>query len=340
MSDVRIIVDLSHPPEVVWTGLTRPELLSEWFMPVESQRAFPPPGMRGFTAPFDVELVEAVEPFRLRMLWRGDQMHSEVLWEVQATGSGSRLIATQTGFLGLSGDQRRAELVDVYGRLLRVNLPETLARLSPPVEPLPWWRRVLDIPVDRRLRLLSVVGAMILTVLIATALAMMLLSPPEAPAGIAAPSRGPAMATQPGVTPSPSPWPPRSPTSGPTASPALPTTAPPPPVVPDSRLTASYQTSERFQLGYIGSVTVKAGPDGLSVWQAVVELPPGATVTSAWDRMVHRQNGDTVTFTPGKAHQDLGPGVEYTFFFQVRDPSERDPVACSVNGVTCSGLNG
>lgn len=340
--------------------------MNEWFMPTDLMpvaggvyRAFPPAGMAGFTGPYDVDVLEVVEHQRFRMRWRGEQLHSEVLWEMSDGDPGVSLAVTQSGFLGLEGDQRRTELAGTYETMFREKLPEALAALAEPLKKKPpkakpprrprqsrvrvdpgdpWWRKLTkltQIPTERRGRLLSIAGAMVITGLIGSALAVVMARPPATPPGLAAngPSTGQAAQSgvQPGVTLPPSSAP----------SPSRAAQRVDAGVAAAGGATVSYRTSERFQLGYIGSITVTAGTAPISDWSAVVDLPNRATVTSAWDQIDYEQERRRVTFTPGAAHRDIGAGQQFTFYFQVGDPTESGrPQACAVNDQPCAGLSG
>ena len=114
--------------------------MNEWFIPTDLApiaggvyRAFPPSGLAGFTGPFDVDILEVVEHQRLRMRWRGEQLHSEVVWELAESDPGVSLGVVQSGFLGLSGDQRRTELAGTYESLFREKLPVVLATIAKPL---------------------------------------------------------------------------------------------------------------------------------------------------------------------------------------------------------------
>ncbi|MFC7757468.1 cellulose binding domain-containing protein [Catellatospora bangladeshensis] len=210
-------------------------------------------------------------------------------------------------------------------------------------------------PGDRRLRLLSVGGAMVLTVLAVTALTTLLLRTPGPSAG--APGRGPGGGVQAGdpdasAPPTAQAWPtasasPTAPAAGPVPSPTAP---PPTSALPPSSaeagktgtntvpaLSVSYRTVESFPGGYIGEITIRPGPGGLTGWTATVDLPAGALVTSAWDRIDFRQDGGRVTLTPQQAHRRLPAGRDFTFAFQVGDQSGATrPDGCAVNSTSCS----
>lgn len=319
--------------------------MSEWFLPTDlapvaggAYRVFPPPGLAGFTAPFDVDVLEVTAPTRLLLRWHGEQLHTEVVWELTSIDGGCRLRVAQSGFLGLQGERRRAELMEAYELLFQERLPALLARLAlddvlppppvriplklPAVEKPGWWRRIADMPAHRRLRLLSVLGAMILTVLVTTALATLVLNPPEAPAGAPSSGRPPGQAFQPGIS-------------------ATEVAAPPPPPPSSaptrSSLSAGFSVSESYEGGYIAAITVRAGAEAVSGWTAEIELPPGAQVTSAWDRTSFRRTGKRVVFTPEEPHRQIPSNGQFTFFFQVG--SAERPLTCSVNGVPCAGLS-
>lgn len=245
--------------------------MSEWFMPTdlapvvgEVYRAFPPTGLAGFTGPFDVDILEVVEHERMRMRWRGEQLHSEMVWELADSVPGVSLAVVQSGFLGLSGDQRRVELAETYEILFRQRLPEVLRRIAkplptkkppkpkPPKSPKPssgerWWRRLAKISTARRGGMLPFAGTMVITGLVATALAGMVLRSPSAPVGITA---GASYGSKTSTTDA-------------------------------SAASAEYRTSERFQLGYIGSITIKTGTTATNGRTAVVDLPNKATVVNA-----------------------------------------------------------
>lgn len=136
MTDIRIEVDLGHPAERVWRALTDRRVLAHWFMetdlePHEGSRFQLNPGdLAGFGYPIEGELTELAAPRRMVMLWQGDQLHSQVVWELENTPSGCRLRMTQSGFLGVSGSARRRALRRTYQDLFMVRLPDLLDRLA------------------------------------------------------------------------------------------------------------------------------------------------------------------------------------------------------------------
>lgn len=464
---LRLDVELPYPVELVWQALTDRRLLGEWFlqtdlMPVAGgvYRAFPGTDLPGFTAPFDVDVVEVVGPTRLVLRWRGEQLHADVVWELSTVAGGSRLRISQTGFLGIGGQVRRAELQRAYATMFEQRLPALLARqeqaalpvrrrrsvdiydaadmprrptattsaltaeqhvrqpagstadsptappdpaelpsaaadpenrstaiLDPrtpppadggpgveaadrepstrlaadpdadlPAQDGPTSRtsglvsRVSHMPVDRRLRLLSAAGAMVLTVLAVTAVATLVLRSPDPGADPLGSDRSPWSGVQAGESRT---LPPTAGPASPAASPsgtvttsrrASPSPAAAPPDGPGATEVGgvapavSYRTLETWSGGYIGEITIRptAAVDG---WSAVIMLPAKAQVTSAWDRMDFRQTGLRVTFTPQAVHRELPAGQDFVFAFQVGDPSgAARPRSCEVEGVSCAEL--
>ncbi|WP_344402536.1 cellulose binding domain-containing protein [Catellatospora chokoriensis] len=472
MTVLRLDVELPFPVESVWQALTDRRLLGEWFlqtdlMPVQGgvYRAYPGGDLPGFTAPFDMDVIEVVGPTRLALRWRGEQLHADVVWELSTVAGGSRLRVSQTGFLGIAGQVRRAELQRAYATMFEQRLPALLARQEeaaavptrrrrskdiydaadmprrppavatgsaaarparPPAEastaaftpggrsavgvdpgvpsaaipdprtpsaanpdprmpsaviPGPRTRpvslgpkdpfaavpypdppaeaddpdeegpplsggllsRVLHMPVDRRLRLLSAAGAMVLTVLAVTAVATLVLRSPGPAAEPVDSARGPWSGVQAGESAMPSAEVrSASPAGSPSASAAAPAAAASAPTGPGPieaaapAMAVAYRTLESWSGGYIGEITIRptAVVDG---WSAAVTLPAGATVTSAWDRIGFRQDGSRVTFTPQDVHRHLPAGKDFGFAFQVGDPSGATrPEGCVVEGVSCA----
>ncbi|GAB4049675.1 cellulose binding domain-containing protein [Catellatospora paridis] len=456
MTVLRLDVELPFPVESVWQALTDRRLLGEWFlqtdlMPVPGgvYRAYPGGDLPGFTAPFDMDVIEVVGPTRLALRWRGEQLHADVVWELSTVAGGSRLRVSQTGFLGIAGQVCRAELQRAYATMFEQRLPALLARqeeaaalparrrrskdiydaadmprrppavatvsaaagtarppagasmaaLAPgarpavgldprmppaaiPDPPTPsaaspdprdpgldagapfatgshpdlsagaedegplsggLLARVFHMPVDRRLRLLSAAGAMVLTVLAVTAVATLVLRSPGPAAEPVDSARGPWSGVQAGESTTPSAEArSASPAASPSASAAAPSAAAAAPAGPGPTeaaapaLAVSYRTLETWSGGYIGEITIRpvAVVDG---WSAAVTLPAGATVTSAWDRIDFRQDGSRVTFTPQDVHRRLPAGKDFVLAFQVGDPSGATrPEGCVVEGVSCA----
>ncbi|MFD0594391.1 SRPBCC domain-containing protein [Catellatospora coxensis] len=464
MTVLRLDVELPYPVELVWQALTDRRLLGQWFlqtdfMPVAGgvYHAFPGTDLPGFTAPFDVDVVEVVGPTRLVLRWRGEQLHADVVWELSTVAGGSRLRVSQTGFFGIGGQVRRAELQRAYATMFEQRLPALLARqeqaASPPAagaartsttpptcraapghggrprrtspprrtpdsrraaslsrrirptspgghrpgKPLHGdpraayatrggqrpgrrgsrftdpvrggrarrrgrpcragfrglLRRVSRMPVDRRLRLLSAAGAMVLTVLAVTAVATLVLRAPGPGADPLGGGRSPWSGLQAGESKSLAPTADPAGSASPAASPsgtvvvtpqASPSAAVSPPDSPGATevggvaAAVSYRTLETWSGGYIGEITIRPAT-AVDGWSAVILLPAKAQVTSAWDRIDFRQTGVRVTFTPQAAHRELPAGADFVFAFQVGDPSGATrPKSCKFESVSCAQL--
>lgn len=136
MSEIRVEIDLPHPPDQVWRALTDRDVLSSWFLPTDLEpraggvfRALPH-RVPGFGGAFDIEVVGVLPARSLLMQWRGDQLHAQVTWEIEPTPDGSLLIVRQNGFLGVNGTLRRRELRRAYQEMFEERLPVTLDRLA------------------------------------------------------------------------------------------------------------------------------------------------------------------------------------------------------------------
>jgi uncharacterized protein YndB with AHSA1/START domain len=132
VSDISVDVDLVHSPQEVWRALTDRRRLTTWFMQTDLEPRpgavchAVPGGIPGFTGPFDIEVVSVAEERLLVMRWRGDQLHSEVRWELEEIDGGTRLRVSQSGFLGVNGTLRRRELRRAYQRIFGEELPAML----------------------------------------------------------------------------------------------------------------------------------------------------------------------------------------------------------------------
>ncbi|HZM76755.1 MAG TPA: SRPBCC domain-containing protein [Candidatus Limnocylindrales bacterium] len=121
MGQLKIDVEITHPPALVWRALTEAKLLNEWFQPVAGWpesgarpgshgRVFPTDDLKGFGS-FDMDVMEAEPHSRLVCRWRGDDFTSEITFEIRPVpGGGSRLLARQAGSLGTQEAERRETL--------------------------------------------------------------------------------------------------------------------------------------------------------------------------------------------------------------------------------------
>lgn len=136
MSEIRVEIDLPHPPDRVWRALTDPGAVSSWFLPTDLE---PQPGgvfrarpdhVPGFTGPFEIEVLGVTPGQALRMQWRGDQLHTSVSWEIEPAAGGCHLVVRQAGFLGVNGTLRRRELRRAYQEMFEERLPGELDRIA------------------------------------------------------------------------------------------------------------------------------------------------------------------------------------------------------------------
>lgn len=149
MAEVRLEVELAHPPERVWRALTDARALAGWFMPTDlvpqvgNRFTLHPGTLPGFPGQLSGELTELIVPSRMVMLWQGDNLHTRVVWELAATAEGCRVQMVQTGFIGAPAALRRELLRGTYAELFAERLPPVLERLAvieaggPPTPPRP-----------------------------------------------------------------------------------------------------------------------------------------------------------------------------------------------------------
>ncbi len=373
MTELRLDVDLPHPRARVWRALTEQRLLREWFVPTdlaphpgETFRAFPPPGLAGLATPFDLDVVEVAEQERLAMHWRDDHTHTEVTWGLSDHEEGTRLTLLQTGFFGVDGTRRRRELRRSYQFMFGEQLPLTLDRLATGEVDLggvvadlhtaiPRRRETAapdPVPAaveggSRRMRLLSLAGAVVLVVLISTAAAVMIGggadTGPDTEAAHGLDSGVQAAVTESVVTGSGTP---RPGVSGATATPAAtpPASGTPLPEVTGSAgagtsLGASYKTVALLGLGgFDTEVTVhNPGPAAADRWTVVLTMPAVKTVENRSAGAVSMiQSGTEVTVTP-LASLAADGSVTFTIRFPALLALGQSITACTVDGVACTG---
>lgn len=143
-------------------------------------------------------------------------------------------------------------------------------------------------------------------------------SPSEDPAGSSAPASPSASAT-----PSPS----RSRTPSPSRSPS--------PAAP--KLTAKYATTQQFDSGHFGTITVKNAGSAAIDWKATVEFVDGSRVTRAWvvsgDRNLDADRTDDGVRLSGR----IAAGSTVVVAIAVSRPERTSaaPRSCVINGVPC-----
>ena len=128
-------VELPHAPEKVWRALTRPELLSEWLLPVldlklEKGASFtfatdPQPGWDGRVSCRFLE----IEPLaKLSYAWVAGELDTVVTFVLTPTAAGTHLSIEHTGF---GADQKQNFGGARYGwKMMSGRLVELLGRES------------------------------------------------------------------------------------------------------------------------------------------------------------------------------------------------------------------
>jgi uncharacterized protein YndB with AHSA1/START domain len=127
-----------HPPERVWRALTNRDALAEWLLPNNFEpcpghrfQFWSPPGP-GSPGVIECEVVELDEPRRLSYTWQSepDQPPTLVTWTLEPTNGGTRVRLEHEPKPGLYALAPGAMPAIDWGQVLRVQLPEILARLS------------------------------------------------------------------------------------------------------------------------------------------------------------------------------------------------------------------
>ncbi|MEH1128498.1 SRPBCC family protein [Micromonospora sp. CPCC 206061] len=353
MTEIRISVQYQHQPELVWRALTDRKLLSRWFMLTDlephagSTFELLPETLPGFDGTVRGELIEVTEGRRLSMRWRGEQMHSRVTWELSETPGGSRLLITQSGFLGIRGTARRRQLIATYRRLFGVRLAAVLDGLAAGADiAVPPPPSVTDAPEppDRRRQVLVVLAAALLVACAAVVVANLpsrtsdpasaqMTSGSALPAATQATNRlASGTAAPPRRTPTTSPSPSGSVSSA--ATPAAPSTTPPAPEA--AALGASYATLSTTLLGYRGSVEVaNSGGSSSEPW-TVTLVVQGLDLVSGVEGPAPKRSGDTVTFS-GPALRS-GSSTRIVFDVTLSLLGSKEPANCEIDGSTCAGL--
>lgn len=123
-----IVVDqvFAHPPQALWTVLTRGDLIGRWmspplgFAPVVGHRfgfAAAPAG--AWPAAIECEVLEVAAPERLRYSWRDPAgLDTGVAWTLAAVEGGVRLRLIHSGFTSPRDDAAHAALSDYWKRVV------------------------------------------------------------------------------------------------------------------------------------------------------------------------------------------------------------------------------
>ncbi|MER6625465.1 MULTISPECIES: glycoside hydrolase family 11 protein [unclassified Streptomyces] len=93
---------------------------------------------------------------------------------------------------------------------------------------------------------------------------------------------------------------------------------------PPGACSATYRTTNAWNNGFNGEVTITAGSGGVSNWSVPVTLAGNQTIASLWNGTASR-SGNVVTVTPAGHNRTLGAGQSTSFGFTVNGPSSPAP---------------
>ncbi|MFF5233899.1 SRPBCC domain-containing protein [Dactylosporangium sp. NPDC000521] len=142
MTEIRVDVDLEHPPSAVWRALTEAHLVTDWLPTTrfmvrdDGTFTFQATALAGLEDPIEGEVVTTETAHRLVMRWSGENLHTVVALTLdELPGGGTRFTMTQSGFLGPQGTMRRRVLRRTYQQLFEGPLTATLAKHALPPAP-------------------------------------------------------------------------------------------------------------------------------------------------------------------------------------------------------------
>ena len=121
MTEIRVDVELPHPPERVWRALTELHLVLSWlptenFLVTEDGRFSFRTELEGLDEPINGQTVTFDKPNKLVMRWEGPNLHTLLSVALQPAEGGCRMTVAQRGFLGAQGTLRgRALQRTFYG---------------------------------------------------------------------------------------------------------------------------------------------------------------------------------------------------------------------------------
>ncbi|MEU3094682.1 glycoside hydrolase family 11 protein [Streptomyces sp. NPDC006967] len=87
---------------------------------------------------------------------------------------------------------------------------------------------------------------------------------------------------------------------------------------------ATYRTTNAWNNGFNGEVTITAGSGGVSNWSVPLTFAGNQTIVSLWNGTAGR-SGNVVTVTPAGHHRTLGAGQSTSFGFTASGPSSPAP---------------
>ena len=140
MSEIRIVRQYPYPVSSVWRALTDPDLIPRWtatgaggrpegFAPVPGTKfrfvGKPKPGWNGIV---NCQVLEARAPDLLRYTWTDDGggETTEVTYQLEPAGDGTRFTYEHTGFTGVGGLFMSRLLSRVRRTMLTEGLPAVL----------------------------------------------------------------------------------------------------------------------------------------------------------------------------------------------------------------------
>jgi cellulase/cellobiase CelA1 len=104
-------------------------------------------------------------------------------------------------------------------------------------------------------------------------------------------------------------------------------------------LSARYRTSDTWDGGYVGTITLTATGGSVSGWSVALTMPDGASLSSFWGGQAST-SGTTVTVSPSSWDSTVAPGSPVTLGFQVSQQGRpQQPSTCTANGTPCGGLS-
>jgi uncharacterized protein YndB with AHSA1/START domain len=346
VSEIRLDVDLEHPPERVWRALTEDRLLAQWL------------DLPGFDPVSELEVTGVDEPRRVAMLWGNEDLHTRLTWELSETSNGCQLLLRQTCVYGEWDDAHREALREAWESVLGERLPAALDWLAfgevdlaadPDAEPA---AGAVDEPTvlaptvaPRRRGGRRALVAVLAVLAVATGATLILLVRPgkddplastTTPAAEKSSTTAPAATASAGVgraesASAPSPTPTPSPTSRAEST----TTRP----APEAELGAQYETVSTRILGYRGEIILKNTGDATAQgWKVTITIRDGASVTDATG-VSFKQQGTTVTFTGS----DVRAGASLAFEFEVAGDARfgaKGPDSCQVDNTPCGAAAG
>ncbi|MFC8392203.1 glycoside hydrolase family 11 protein [Streptomyces sp. NPDC057238] len=93
---------------------------------------------------------------------------------------------------------------------------------------------------------------------------------------------------------------------------------------PTGACSATYRTTNAWNNGFNGEVTITAGNGGVTNWSVPMTLAGNQTIASLWNGTASR-SGNVVTVTPAGHNRTLGAGQSTSFGFTVNGPSSPAP---------------